>query len=334
MPCVFVFVPTGNQQFPGQELFQKSSCQSVTCHREQLKESTIPSLICPKKLLSLSCFRNVRKLLFFQIYYVFRTLILQKKYQKKYEKYIVKFLLLAVALHQLLLYGRCAHCGHSIKWPKAKAKLPHGELSWRTFSPRRIGGRAIREVFSFPSAHSFPSLPVLPKLPKAGISRNISWFFVQVGNTRFQNHHNHNPKKFADFQTTRRLRRLRRLLEDFLKILSGQKSISFISLPLILCSIDFIQSSSQQDSSIQENNPSKYVKHIQKWFNFVQHPKKHNFTLEVDFKNSNLVIWLEKDMKNLHFQSALQLCTSPGDWNFESLSESENKSYKSRVLTA
>ena len=205
-----------------------------------------------------------------------------------------------------------------------------------SLSPRRvIGGRAIREVFSFPSAHSLPSFLVLRKLPKAGISRNISWrFFVQVGNRRFQNCHNHNPKKFADFQTTkrlRRLRRLRRLLEDL--EWAEKHLLHLLALNPVF---NRFYSKLQSAKLIHPGKQSFKVcqEYSKKWFNFVQHPKKHNFTLEVDFKNSNLVIWLEKDVKNLHFQSALQLCTSPGDWNFESLSESENKSYKSRVLTA
>ena len=153
MPCVFVFVPTGNQQFPGQELFQKSSCQSVTCHREQLKESTIPSLICPKKLLSLSCFRNIRKLLFLQMYHALRALILQKKYQKKYEKYTVKFLLLAVALHQLLLYGRCGRCGHSnqtlhmTKTKNANQK-PRGEFYVGKIKNQKLSEKKVRIVSS------------------------------------------------------------------------------------------------------------------------------------------------------------------------------------------
>lgn len=114
----------------GQELFQKSSCRVVTCHRVTVSVSCHIDTTIPwrkeKKLLSLSCFRNVRKLLFLhQIYHALRALILQKKYQKKYKKYTVKFLLLAVALHQLLR-ARCGRCGHAIN--SSYDKKSHVEL--------------------------------------------------------------------------------------------------------------------------------------------------------------------------------------------------------------
>ena len=109
-----VFVPPN--PLSGQELFRQSSFANC--------ETVSPSLICRKKLLSpWSCF-PVRQLLFLQIYHALRALILQKKYQKKYKKYTVKFLLLAVALHQLLR-ARCGRCGHAIN-----SSFPEAERLW------------------------------------------------------------------------------------------------------------------------------------------------------------------------------------------------------------
>lgn len=77
----------------------------------------------------------------------------------------------------------------------------------------------------------------------------------QVGNTRFQNH---NPKKFADFQTTR----TRRLLED---LEWAEKHLLALN-PVLNRFYSKLQSA--------ENNPSKYVKNIQKMIQFCTTSKK------------------------------------------------------------
>ena len=87
------------------------------------------------------------------MYHALRALILQKKYQKKYEKYTVKFLLLAVALHQLLLYGRCGRCGHSnqtlhmTKTKNANQK-PRGEFYVGKIKNQKLSEKKVRIVSS------------------------------------------------------------------------------------------------------------------------------------------------------------------------------------------
>ena len=190
-----VFVPPN--PLSGQELFRQSSFANC--------ETVSPSLICRKKLLSpWSCF-PVRQLLFLQIYHALRALILQKKYQKKYKKYTVKFLLLAVALHQLLR----ARCGHSIK-TLHQTVLRFFAWPQRGFDQNQVELEAERaELFFRIRRMRFLSFRSCQRLNKKGYTTN---FGIAI------------PRSLLTFKQQEQ--------DDFLKILSGQKSIS---LPLILC---------------------------------------------------------------------------------------------------
>ena len=224
----------------------KASRHHVSC-REQLKE---------KKLLSLSCF-PVRQLLFLQIYHALRALILQKKYQKKYEKYTVKFLILAVALHQLLR-ARCGRCGHAIN-------------SYQILINQRGRFRPdLKGLDDFDKTKTLTNPPLHVAVPRMTCEKLEAerWMFFHIQRIRclsFRSCQRLNDKRFNDkrrcfkFQDVSETFREtqnpkletqdfgiaipRSLLtfkqqddfddfDDFLKILSGQKSIS---LPLILC---------------------------------------------------------------------------------------------------